>query len=379
MIGIALLGSTGSIGTQTLDVIRNNRDRFNIVALAAGSRSDDLEAQAAEFCPTMLVSGGRLEINGQNALPSPGGLTDAATHPDVDIVVVATSGHDAIPATIAALQAGKVVALANKEAIVCAGDLIMPLSRLGENLRPVDSEHSAIWQSLQSGRAEDLRRIILTASGGPFRTWSHDQLAAVTVEQALKHPNWDMGGKITIDSASLMNKGLELIEARWLFDVPYDRIDVVVHPEQYIHSMVEFNDRSTIAQLSPPDMKLPIQYALTWPEHAASEFLPLDVTSAFTMSFEPPDTARFPALRLARQAGEAGGTYPTVLSAVDEIAVEAFRERRIGFTDIPVVIETVLGRHTSTPVTSLDVVLEADHWARSEAGRVITEYASSPS
>jgi 1-deoxy-D-xylulose-5-phosphate reductoisomerase len=376
MMGIALLGSTGSIGTQTLDVIRNNRDRFNVVALAAGMRSDDLEAQAAEFRPTILVSGGRLEMNGQKALPSPDGLIDAATDPDVDIVVVATSGHDAIPATIAALQAGKVVALANKEAIVCAGDLIMPLSRLGENLRPVDSEHSAIWQSLQSGHPSDLRRIILTASGGPFRTWSQEQLAAVTVEQALKHPNWDMGGKITIDSASLMNKGLELIEARWLFDVSYDQIDVVVHPEQYIHSMVEFNDRSTIAQLSPPDMKLPIQYALTWPEHADSEFASLDVASAFTMSFEPPDTVRFPALRLARHAGESGGSYPTVLSAVDEIAVEAFRERRIGFTDIPSIIETVLGRHTSTPVTSLDVVLDADHWARTEADRVITERTS---
>lgn len=376
MIGIALLGSTGSIGTQTLDVIRGLRDRFNVVALAAGTRSDELEAQAIEFEPAMIVSGGRLEINGRKALPSPNGLIDAATHPNVDIVVVATSGHDAIPATIAALQAGKVVALANKEAIVCAGDLIMPLSRLGENLRPVDSEHSAIWQSLQSGRSSDVRRIILTASGGPFRTWNEDKLASVTVEQALKHPNWDMGGKITIDSASMMNKGLELIEARWLFDVPYRDIEIVVHPEQYIHSMVEFNDRSTIAQLSPPDMKLPIQYALTWPEHAESAFKPLDVATAFSMSFEPPDTRRFPALRLARQAGEAGGTNPTVLSAVDEVAVDAFRQERIGFTDIPAVIEDVLGRHESAPVTSLEIVLEADRWARAEADHVITERAS---
>ncbi len=294
MIRLALLGSTGSIGTQTLDVVREHRDRFDVVALAAGRRSDLLARQVEEFAPSIIVSGGDTEIAGTRALPSPAGLTDAATHPDVDIVVVATSGHDAIPATIAALKAGKVVALANKEAIVCAGELIMPLARLGENLRPVDSEHSAIWQSLQSGRPEDVRRIILTASGGPFRTWDHEQLANVTVEQALKHPNWDMGGKITIDSASLMNKGLELIEARWLFDVPYERIDVVVHPEQYIHSMVEFSDRSTIAQLSPPDMKLPIQYALTWPEHAPSSFRPLDVASAFSMSFEPPDTESLP-------------------------------------------------------------------------------------
>src|SRR5690606_22695284 len=272
MTRIAVLGSTGSIGTQTLDVVRQNRERFTVVGLAAGRRSEVLEEQVRECDPSTIVSGGKTGLAGKKALPSPEGLVDLATHPDVDIVVVATSGHDAIPATIAALEAGKVVALANKEAIVCAGELIMPLATLGKTLRPVDSEHSAIWQSLQSGRKTDLRRIILTASGGPFRSWSADQLAGVTVEQALKHPNWDMGGKITIDSASLMNKGLELIEARWLFNVPYDRIEIVVHPEQFIHSMVEFNDRSTIAQLSPPDMKLPIQYALTWPEHAPSGF-----------------------------------------------------------------------------------------------------------
>lgn len=371
---IALLGSTGSIGTQTLDVIREHRDRFDVVALAAGKRTSELAAQVREFDPKLVVSGGTIDLPGKTVLPSPAGLVEAATHPDVDIVVVATSGHDAIPATIEALKAGKVVALANKEAIVCAGELIMPLAKLGENLRPVDSEHSAIWQSMQSGRAEDIRRIILTASGGPFRTWSEAQIAQVTVEQALKHPNWDMGGKITIDSASMMNKGLELIEARWLFDVPYEAIDIVVHPEQYIHSMVEFNDRSTIAQLSPPDMKLPIQYALTWPEHAPANFQPLDVANAFSMTFEPPDVTRFPALRLAREAGEAGGTYPTVLSAVDEVAVEAFREETIGFTHIPHVIETVLQHHDSHLVTSLDVVLEADRWAREHAATVIKDW-----
>jgi 1-deoxy-D-xylulose-5-phosphate reductoisomerase len=374
MIGIALLGSTGSIGTQTLDVIRAHRDRFEVVALAAGRRSAELAEQLREFRPKLIVSGGDLEFEGQKALPSPTGLLDAALHPDVDIVVIATSGHDAIPATIEALKAGKVVALANKEAIVCAGDLIMPIAHLGENLRPIDSEHSAIWQSLQSGHAADLRRIILTASGGPFRTWTSEQLARVTVEQALKHPNWDMGGKITIDSATLMNKGLELIEARWLFDTPYERIDIVVHPEQYIHSMVEFNDRSTIAQLSPPDMKLPILYALTWPQHTESTFAPLDVSRPFSMTFEPPDTERFPALRLAREAGAAGGTLPTVLSAVDEVAVEAFRSGKIGFTDIPGLIETVLGRHDTTPVAALETVLHTDAWARAEAQEVIREW-----
>jgi 1-deoxy-D-xylulose-5-phosphate reductoisomerase len=376
MTGIALLGSTGSIGTQTLDVIREHGERFEVIALAAGQRSDVLLRQVREFGPRLIVSGGDREFDGQTAFPSPDGLVDAATHPDVDVVVVATSGHDAIPATIEALKAGKVVAVANKEAIVCAGDLIMPLATLGENLRPVDSEHSAIWQSLQSGRIQDLRRIILTASGGPFRTWSVDQLRAVSVAQALKHPNWDMGGKITIDSASMMNKGLELIEARWLFNVPYDRIDVVVHPESYVHSMVEFNDHSTIAQISPPDMKLPIQYALTWPEHTVGSFSPLDVSTAFTMTFEPPDTDRFPALRIAREAGLAGGTYPTVLSAVDEVAVDAFRAERIGFMDIPAVIQDVLDRHTSRAVTALEVVLEADQWARHEAERVITDWTT---
>jgi 1-deoxy-D-xylulose-5-phosphate reductoisomerase len=287
---------------------------------------------------------------------------------------VATSGHDAIPAVIAALEAGKIIALANKEAIVCAGELIMPLAnRLGQTIRPIDSEHSAIWQSLQSGRAEDVRRILLTASGGPFRTWTSEELQTVTVEQALKHPNWSMGGKITIDSATLMNKGLELIEAHWLFATPYEQIEVVVHPEQFIHSMVEFNDRSTIAQLSPPDMRLPIQYALTWPEHAPSEFSPLDFRSVSTMSFELPDTDRFPALRLAREAGEAGRTWPTVLSAADEVAVEGFRTGRISFTEIPLVIESVLHRHEGLEVTDLDVVLAADAWARSATRQAVEE------
>jgi len=371
MIGIALLGSTGSIGQQTLDVVRALGDRFRVVTMAAGRRSEVLARQVQEFDPALVVSGGDLEIAGRKALPSPAGLIDAATHPDVKIVVVATSGHDAIPAVFAALEAGKTIALANKETIVCAGELIMPLAqRLGQTIRPVDSEHSAIWQSLQSGQRADLRRIILTASGGPFRETARAALEQVTVDQALKHPNWDMGGKITIDSATLMNKGLELIEARWLFDTPYEQIDIVVHPEQIIHSMVEFNDRSTIAQLSPPDMRLPIQYALTWPEHAPSSFAPLDFTRYPRLTFEQPDLDRFPALRIAREAGMAGRTYPTVLSAADEIAVEAFRKGHIGFTDIPALIECVLDRHEAQDVSDLDVILEADQWARDEATRL---------
>lgn len=365
---VALLGSTGSIGTQTLDVLRAFRDRFQLIGLAGGLNTDLIDQQVAEFQPLNVVRGNA----STGKRPEADELIEIATLPDVDIVVVATSGHDAIAATLAALESGKVVALANKEAIVCAGDLIMPISELGRNLRPVDSEHSAIWQSLQSGRAADLRRIILTASGGPFRTFTREQLATVTPEQALKHPNWEMGGKITIDSATLMNKGLELIEAAWLFDTPIENIDVVVQPESYIHSMVEFADRSTIAQMSPPDMKLPIQYALTWPEHAPNaEFTPMDFSTAFTMSFEPPREDDFPCLRLARESALRGQTYPTVLSAADELAVEAFRTGRIGFLDIPAVIEAALDAHDGMDVTDLEVVRTADNWTRAKTAELI--------
>ena len=365
MTNVALLGSTGSIGTQTLDVLRSMREEFTLVGLAAGLQSDLINAQIAEFKPKHVVRG----TNGNR--PSADELIEIATLPEADIVVVATSGHDAIEATYAALKAGKVVALANKEAIVCAGDIIMPLCELGTNLRPVDSEHSAIWQSLQSGNASDLRRIILTASGGPFRKFSEAELREVTAAQALKHPNWEMGAKITIDSATLMNKGLELIEAAILFDTPIEQVDVVVQPESIIHSMVEFNDRSTIAQLSPPDMKLPIQYALTWPAHSDSAFTPMDFTQAFSLTFEPPREDAFPCLRLAREAGQKGRTYPTVLSAADEIAVDAFRKERIGFLDIPYVIEATMAAHDPMDVTSLDVVREADEWTRATTSQII--------
>lgn len=365
MINVALLGSTGSIGTQTLDVLRSHTDQFRLIGLAAGLQTDLIDAQIAEFQPEHIVRGENGTRPGSNE------LIEIATLADADIIVVATSGHDAIEATIAALQAGKVVALANKEAIVCAGDLIMPLSELGTNLRPVDSEHSAIWQSLQSGNAKDLRRIILTASGGPFRNYTIEQLRDVSPAQALKHPNWDMGAKITIDSATLMNKGLELIEATILFEMPVESVDVVVQPESIIHSMVEFSDRSTIAQLSPPDMRLPIQYALTWPNHGDSTFQPMDFTQAFSLNFEPPREDAFPCLRLAREAGTMGLTYPTVLSAADELAVEAFRNERIGFLDIPAVIEEALSRHDGMKVTSLDVVREADAWAHRTTAEII--------
>jgi 1-deoxy-D-xylulose-5-phosphate reductoisomerase len=296
----------------------------------------------------------------------------AATHPDVDIVVAATSGHEAIRATWAAIEAGKVIALANKETIVCAGDLIMPLAqRHGAHIRPVDSEHSAIWQCLQTGHPEDLARLILTASGGPFLHTPRRDLASVTIEDALAHPNWSMGSKITIDSATMMNKGLEIIEAHHLFDVSYARIEVVIHREQIIHSMVEWNDRSTIAQLSFPDMRLPIQYALTYPERVGGPPAPIDFTRARHMTFEQVDPAQFPALSQAREAGARGKTYPTVLSAADEVAVDAFLQGRIAFVDIPSVVESVLAAHESVPVADLDVIDEADQWARDRAREVV--------
>lgn len=374
---IALLGSTGSVGRQTLDVIEQHPDDFRIVALAAGHNKDELTRQVHRHRPSLVVTKDPASsFAGIETLPSPEGLIAAATHPDVDLVVFATSGHDAISATIEAIRHKKKIAIANKEAIVCAGDIIMPLARSNDVvIRPIDSEHSAIWQSLASGPAKSLKRITLTASGGPFRGTPARELATVTYQQALKHPNWNMGSKITIDSATLVNKGLELIEAHHLFAIPQRQIDVVVHPEQIIHSLVEFNDGNTIAQLSVPDMRLPIQYALTYPNRLPGDARQLDLVSIGSLSFEQVDVDRFPSLRLAREAGEAGGTYPTVFSAVDEIAVEAFARGRIRFTGIPRLIETILSRHSSEPVTGLDVVKSADQWARREASRLVSEIA----
>lgn len=354
-------------------MIERHPDEFTVVTIAAGRNLDLLREQVRRHRPKLVVSASEeARFEGVEALPTPEGLEAAATHPEVDLVLFATSGHDAIPATMAAIAGGKEIALANKEAIVCAGDLIMPLAREhGVTIRPVDSEHSAIWQALASGPPNAARRIILTASGGPFRTTPADALARVTYEQALKHPNWSMGDKLTIDSATLANKGLELIEAHHLFNLSIDRIDVVVHPESIIHSLVEFQDGNTIAQLSNPDMRLPIQYALTWPGRLPFPARPLDLPALVSMHFEAPDLERFPALRLAREVGEAGGTFPTVYSAADEAAVHAFAEGKIDFLGIPRVIRDVLERHKPRAVRSLDDVLEADAWARTEAASLL--------
>ncbi|HEU5433955.1 MAG TPA: 1-deoxy-D-xylulose-5-phosphate reductoisomerase, partial [Thermomicrobiales bacterium] len=306
-IGLAILGSTGSVGRQTLEVVDRHPERFRVVALAARHRSPRFERQIARWRPDLSAisdpAGGGVE-HGQLVV-GPEALAAAATHPDVDIVVAATSGHAAMVPTYQAIAAGKTIALANKETIVCAGGLIVPFAaERGVELHPVDSEHSALWQALQAGRASDVRRLILTASGGPFRSLSAAELSGVTVEQALAHPTWSMGDKITIDSATMMNKGLEIIEAHWLFGIPYERIDVVIHPESIVHSLVEFVDNSQIAQLGLPDMRLPIQYALTYPERLPGPGQALSLADIGALHFEPSDDARFPALRLAREAGQ---------------------------------------------------------------------------
>jgi len=373
-LGLAILGSTGSIGTQTLNVVRSLPDRFRVVSLAAGRNTDLLARQVAEFDPEVVVAGGGVDtIGGKSVLPTPAGLVDAATHPDVDIVVAATSGHDAIRATWAAIETGKTIALANKETIVCAGNLIMPLAaKHNVQIRPVDSEHSAIWQCLMTGPRADLARLILTASGGPFLNTPTAELANVTVGRALAHPNFSMGSKVTIDSATMMNKGLEVIEAHHLFGVPFPDIEVVIHLEQIIHSMVEWNDRSTIAQLSFPSMTLPIQYALTWPERPEGSGEPIDFRRAGSLTFRELTPGQFPAFDLAKQAGERGQTLPTVLSAADEIAVAAFLDGRIRFVDIPAIVESTLAAHSPMDVTNLDIVFEADRWARAEATAAVT-------
>ncbi len=369
---IALLGSTGSIGRSTLDVIDAHPDELTVVTLAAGRNIALLEAQIARYRPALVSvehaadAAALTRTVGTGILSGDAGLMAAATHPDVDMVIVATSGHASIAPTIAALRAGKQVAMANKETIVCAGELVMAAAaHAGTVIRPVDSEHSAIWQCLQTaGAGAQPSRIILTASGGPFRTRTADDLRTVTAADALRHPTWDMGAKITIDSASLMNKGLETIEAHWLFAMPYAQIEVIVNPQSIVHSYIEYEDGSLIAQLGPADMRLPIQYALSYPARWANPFRRADLPAVGTLHFEMPDEVRFPCLRIAREAGEAGNTYPTVLSAADEIAVGRFIAGEIGFMDIPVLVQTALDAHTPDGTLSLESIMGADRWTR---------------
>jgi 1-deoxy-D-xylulose-5-phosphate reductoisomerase len=372
---IAVLGSTGSIGQQTLEVARVFRDKLSVVGLGAGSNTQLLASQVKEFQPRMVsFQGSKTELrrslpSGRTSSPKLVSLEEMASHSEVDLVVIATAGKAGLAPTLAAIRARKEVALANKEVLVMAGAMVLAEAKKhGVKIRPVDSEHSAIWQCLKGEQKKKVARLLLTASGGPFLRYPAKKLEAITPEQALNHPTWKMGRKVTIDSATLMNKGMEVIEAHWLFGMPYSRISVVVHAESIVHSMVQFADGSIKAQLSQPDMRLPIQYALVYPDRHFNPQLPMmEWDQTMALNFEPPDLVRFPCLRLAREAGEQGGTYPAVLCAADEVAVELFLSHQIGLVDIPRLVEDTLERHRGVSRPSLDDILEADAWARGHA------------
>lgn len=376
---VAVLGSTGSIGRNTLEVISASRGELRAVALVAQSKTSLLLEQAQQTRPRWLVVTDRQAAARQDwsSLPAdvqllvgPEAVAHIVGEPEVDIVLSAVVGSVGLQGTWAALEAGKPVALANKESLVVGGPLVTRLAReKGVPILPVDSEHSAIFQALQAGRREELRRIVLTASGGPFRKYNEEQLAGVTVAEALAHPTWDMGPKVTIDSATLMNKALEIIEARWLFDLSPDQIGVAIHPQSIVHSLVEFIDGSVIAQMSPPDMKLPIQYALTWPARRDGVAARIDWSRAMRLEFEPPDFERFAALRLGLEVARAGGTAGAVLNAANEAAVSAFLNGRIGFSQIVPICRHVLEHHEFDPNPTLEQLLAADRWAREEALR----------
>ena len=375
---VAVLGSTGSIGTQTLDVIGRDPGRYEVVGLAAGTNADLLLEQARRFRPR-VVSVATKELAGRIApdLPpgvsvvhGPDGLVEVAAGSGADFVLCALVGSAGLPSTLAAIESGAAIGLANKETLVTAGHLVMRKAQeRGVALLPVDSEHSAIFQCLNGENRRAVKRLLITASGGSFRDRTREQLADVTVEEALRHPNWSMGAKITIDSATMANKGLEVIEAHWLFGLPYGQIDVVLHPESIVHSLVEFQDTSVIAQLGNPDMRVPIQYALTYPERLPSPAAPLDLLKAGALHFRPMDFERYRCLKLAYEAGEAGGTATTVFNAANETAVSLFLQGRIPFLKIESIIERVLEKHSPVPSPDLETIMETDAWAREEAGR----------
>ena len=364
---IAVLGSTGSIGRQALDVIRALPNESEVIALTGNKNLKLLEKQIREFQPNMFWSAVKPGVDyGGQFLPA----EEIACHPDVDFVIVATAGRAGLGPTLAALRAGKTVALASKEVLVMAGEIMVREASVHHaQILPIDSEHSAIWQCLQ-GEQSKPQTLLLTASGGPFYHYSRAQLAGLTPQQALQHPVWKMGKKVTIDSATLMNKGLEVIEAHWLFSFPLDSIQILIHPQSIIHSLVEFMDGSLKAQLSWPDMRLPIQYALSYPKRWPNPGLPrLDWNKISSLNFEPIDYDRFPCLKLAVDAGKSGGTYPAVLCAADEVAVELFLNNRIGFTDIARIVKDTLDQHRSVNQPSLEEILSADTWARECAKR----------
>jgi 1-deoxy-D-xylulose-5-phosphate reductoisomerase len=386
---LAILGSTGSIGRQTLSVVEAMPERFGIVALAAGSNLDELVGQIERHKPEVVSVGdaakvdelaSRLKAKGISPLPAihhgREGMLAVGTHAGADIVVSAAVGVVGLEATYEAVKLGKIIALSNKEVLVAAGELVMAAAKkAGRELLPVDSEHNAVHQCLRGGEHREVLRLVLTASGGPFRKAPLASLSSVTPEQALAHPNWKMGSRITIDSATMMNKGFEVIEARWLFGMRPDQIDVVIHPQSTIHSMVEFVDGSVLAQLGPTDMRMPIQYALTYPERVASNEVALNWSKLRRLDFTRVSTRRFPCLRLAKEAMKKGGAMPCALNAADEVAVAAFLERRLPFLGIPEVIERVLGRMPRVKFDKMDDVLTADLEARRMAKEEVERVA----
>jgi len=374
---LAVLGSTGSIGVNTLDIVRQFPDQFEVVGLSAGKNSRLLKQQILQFRPrvvslldTGLSDALRRELSSAPVEIVHGveGLIRVATHPDVDQVVSALVGAVGLIPTLSAIKTGKAIALANKEALVMAGKIIMEEARRNHvQILPIDSEHSAIFQSLLGHRREDVHRIILTASGGPFLKLSLRELEEVTAREALQHPNWEMGRKITIDSASLMNKGLEVIEAHWLFDMPVEKIDVQIHPQSVVHSMVEYIDGSTVAQMGIPDMRVPISYALSFPRRLPLTLPRLNLCEKGGLSFFPPDVERFPCLALAYRSIEIGETLPAILNAANEVAVGAFLEGSLKFTDIPCLVRQVMDQHEVKPVKTIEDILRADQWGREKS------------
>ena len=377
---ISLLGSTGSIGKQTLEVVAANPDKLKVRALAAHRSDELLEQQIRQFEPDIAVlsdkdAAARLaaRYHGKTKiLAGDEGLLAAATYDGADTVLASMVGYAGLRPTLAAIECGKNIALANKETLVAAGSLVMAAVRKhGVSLTPVDSEHSAIFQSLRGGAEKEVKRLIVTASGGPFRGKKRSELENVTLAQCLKHPNWSMGPKVTLDSSTLANKGLEVMEAHWLFDMPYDKIDVVVHPQSIVHSLVEFCDGSVIAQLGEPDMRLPIQYALSWPDRFDYSFEQLDLVKAASLTFEAPDLEAFPSLKIAVDCGKAGGTLPCAFNAANEEAVNAFLHDKIKYLDIPYITAAVTQAHDNVAEPQIEDIEQADAWARAEAQRVI--------
>jgi 1-deoxy-D-xylulose-5-phosphate reductoisomerase len=369
------LGSTGSIGVNALKVARAHPERYRILALSAGKNIVLLKKQIETFKPKAvavlnesLAMDLKKTLTGSNLpeiLFGPEGFKHLATMDEIDTVISAITGAAGLMPTYEGIRAGKEIALANKETMVMAGPLVLrEAEKQGISILPIDSEHSAIFQSLQGHQKEDVKRIILTASGGPFRNLSLKEMARVTAAQALKHPNWEMGSKITIDSATMMNKGLEIIEAKWLFNLPIEQIDVLIHPQSIVHSMVEYRDGSVISQMGIPDMMIPIAYALSYPRHIKTGLPPLELEKVSPLNFEKPDLTRFACLRLALKAASVGGSMPAVLNGANEIAVDAFLKEKIGFLDIPKLIEQTMAAHKTHPIDRIDSVMDADTWAR---------------